>query len=86
MYEKRNVIIVYHVISEQHYVAAVVWSVAQSVKNLPAKQETWVQFLGQEDSPGEEKSNLLQYFCLENSMDRGARWLQSMGSERVRYD
>ena len=23
--------------------------VAQSVKNLPAMQETWVQFLGQED-------------------------------------
>ena len=23
--------------------------VAQSVKNLPATQETWVQFLGQED-------------------------------------
>ena len=48
--EKRNVIIVYHVISEQHYVVAdIVWSVAQSVKNLPAKQETWVQSLGQED-------------------------------------
>ena len=48
--EKRNVIIVYHVINEQHYVVAdIVWSVAQSVKNLPAKQETWVQSLGQED-------------------------------------
>ena len=23
--------------------------IAQSVKNLPAMQETWVQFLGQED-------------------------------------
>ena len=27
--------------------------VAQMVKNLPAIQETWVQSLGQEDSPGE---------------------------------
>ena len=27
--------------------------VAQLVKNLPAMQETWVRFLGQEDSPGE---------------------------------
>ena len=28
--------------------------VAQMVKNLPAIQETWVQSLGQEDSPEEE--------------------------------
>ena len=27
--------------------------VAQLLKNLPAMQETWVRFLGQEDSPGE---------------------------------
>ena len=25
-------------------------------------------------SSGEENGNLLQYSCLENSMDRGARW------------
>ena len=34
---------------------------AQSVKNLPAMWETWVQALGWEDP-------------LENSMDRGAWW------------
>ena len=28
--------------------------VAQSVKNLPAVQENWVRFLGQEDSLGKE--------------------------------
>ena len=28
--------------------------VAQTVKNLPAMQETWVEFLGQEDPPKEE--------------------------------
>ena len=28
----------------------------------------------------------LQYSCLENSMDRGAGGLQSMGSQRVRHD
>ena len=42
------------------------------VKNLPAMQETWVQFLGQEDSPGEGNGNPLQYSCLENPMDGGA--------------
>ena len=42
------------------------------VKNLPALQETRVQSLGQEDSPGEENSNLFQYSFLEISVDRGA--------------
>ena len=46
--------------------------VAQTVKNLPAMQETWVQSLGQE-SPGKGHGNPLQYSCLENPMDRGAR-------------
>ena len=42
------------------------------VKNLPAKQETGVRFLGGEDPPGEGNGNPLQYSCLENSVDRGA--------------
>ena len=37
-------------------------------------------------SPGEGNGNPLQYSCLENPMDRGAWWLQSMGSQRVRYN
>ena len=46
--------------------------VVQMVKNQPAMQETWVRYLGWEDSPGEGNGNLLEYPCLENSMDRGA--------------
>ena len=46
--------------------------VAQRVKNLPAMQETWVQYLGCEDSLGEGNGNPLQYSCLENPMDGGA--------------
>ena len=47
--------------------------VAQMVKNLPATQETQVQFLDWED-PQENKgmSTHFQNFCLENSMNRGA--------------
>ena len=41
------------------------------VKNLPAMQETWVQF-GLGRSPGEGHGNPLQYSGLENPMDRGA--------------
>ena len=43
--------------------------VAQLVKNPRAMRETWVQSLGWEDSPGEEKGYPLQYSGLENSMD-----------------
>ena len=45
---------------------------ALTVKNLPAIQETPVQTLDWEDSPGEGNGNPLQYFCLENFMDREA--------------
>ena len=34
--------------------------------------ETRVGSLSQEDSPGEGNGKPLQYFCLENPMDRGA--------------
>ena len=47
------------------------------VKNPPAMQETQVQTLGWEDSPGEGNDNPLQYSCLENPMVRGA-WLATV--------
>ena len=40
------------------------------VNNLPAMQDTRVQSLGWEKSPGEGNGNPLQYSCLENPMDR----------------
>ena len=42
------------------------------VKNPPANNEARVGSLGQED-PGEGNGNPLQYSCLDNPMDRGAR-------------
>ena len=45
---------------------------AQTVKNPSVVRETRVQSLGQEGFPGEGNGYLLQYSCLENSMDRGA--------------
>ena len=39
---------------------------AQTVKNPPAMQETWVQSLGGEDPLEEGMSTQLQYSCLEN--------------------
>ena len=40
--------------------------VAQLVKNPPAMQETWVWYLGGEDSLGGGHGNPLQYSCLKN--------------------
>ena len=40
--------------------------VAQTVKNVPAMWETWVQSLGWEDPLEEDMANPLQYSCLEN--------------------
>ena len=36
-------------------------------------------------SPGEGNGNPLQYFCLENRMDRGTPWATVHGSQRVRH-
>ena len=54
------------------------------VKNPPASQELQerhVRSLGWED-PGGGHGSPLQYSCLENSMDRGAWWAQSMSSQK----
>ena len=37
-------------------------------------------------SPGEGNSYPLQYSCLENPTDRGARWVIVYGSQRVGHD
>ena len=47
------------------------------VKNLPANAGDTGDvgsISGSERSPGVRSGNVLQYSCLENSMDRGAWW------------
>ena len=66
--------------------------VAQSIKNLPAMQETTcsVGDLGSipawRRSPRGGNSNPLQYCCLENPMDRGAWQATVCGVARVEQD
>ena len=48
--------------------------VAQSVKNLPAVQETRVQSLGWEDPLEKEMATHSSILGLENLTDRGAWW------------
>ena len=59
----------------------IVWwlVVAQTIRNLPATQETRVRSLGQEDPLGEGNDNPLQYSCPENPTDRGALWATAHG-------
>ena len=48
--------------------------VAQTVKNLPAMQETWVWSLGWKDSLEKGTATYSSILSLENSIDRGAWW------------
>ena len=59
--------------------------VAQSVKNMPAMQETWVRSLGWED-PLEKEMATHSISCLENPMDRGAWRATVHGVARVKHD
>ena len=59
------------------------------VKNLPATAGAAgdmcvIPGLGR--CPGEGNGNLLQYSCLANPMEKGAWWLQSIGSQTVRHN
>ena len=59
------------------------------VKNPPASARDGRDvgsILGSGRSPGGGHDNPLQDSCLGNPMDRGAWWLQSLGSHRVRQD
>ena len=59
------------------------------VKNLPAiqvAQETWVQSLGQEDSPEEGMATHSSIVAWRIPWSEEPGELQSMGLQRVRHD
>ena len=55
---------------------------AQSVKKLPAMQETWVRFLGQEDSLKKEMATHSSILSWEITWTGEPGGLQSMGSQK----
>ena len=59
---------------------------AQKVKNLPAVQETLVQFLGQEDPLEEEMAMPSSILAWRIPWTEEPGRLQSLGSQRVRQD
>ena len=60
--------------------------VAQSVKNLPAVQETRVQFLGQGDPLEKEMATHSSILAWKIPRTEKPGGLQSMGSQRVGHD
>ena len=56
------------------------------VKNLPTVQETWVQFLAQEDPLGKEMATHSSILAWRIPWTEEPGGLQSMGWERVRHD
>ena len=60
---------------------------AQTVKNPPAMQKTWVRSLGWEDPLEEDMATHSSIPAWRIPMDGGAWWgLQSMGSQRAGHD
>ena len=60
--------------------------VAQSVKNLPAVQETWVRSPGREDPLEKEMVTHSSILAWKISWTKEPGGLQSMGSQRVGHD
>ena len=56
------------------------------VKNLPVNAGDVGSILGSGRPPGEGNGNPLQYYCLENPMDRGVWWATVHGITKVRYN
>jgi len=60
--------------------------VTQTVKNLSAMWETWVQSLGQEDAPEKEMATHSSILAWRIPRTEELGRLQSMGSQRVGHD
>jgi len=58
----------------------------QTIKNLPARQETRVQFLGWEDSLEEKMATHFNLLAWRIPWTEELGGLQSRGSQRVRQD
>ena len=60
--------------------------VTQTVKNLPAMWETWVQSLGWEDPLEEGMATYSSFLAWKIPLDKRAWWATVHGLQRVRHD
>ena len=56
------------------YITRVCFPAGSVVKNFPAITGHMGSISGSGRYPGEGSGNSLQYFCLENTIDKGAWW------------
>ena len=70
----------------KYFVTCKVIKVAQTVKNLPALQKTWVWFLGWEDPLKEKMTTHSSILAWRISQTEEPGGLQSMGLQRVRHN
>ena len=66
-------------IKEKWIILAIMFLVAQTVKNLPAMQQTWVWSLGWEDPLEEGMAVDCSVLAWRIPMDRGAWWAAVQG-------
>ena len=71
-----------------HFIYGFSWAplVAQTVKNLPAVQETWVQSLGEGDALEKEMATHSSILAWRIPWIEKPVGLQPMGLQRVRHD
>ena len=80
--------LIYIKVGRKTGVLSVQWAslVAQRVNNLPAKWETWVQSLGQENPLEKGKAALSSILAWRIPWTKEPDRLQSMGLQRVGHD
>ena len=75
-----------HCVSERLITLNLSFLVAQLVKNLPAMQETWDQYLGQEDPLEKEMAAHSSILAWGISWTEEPGRVQSMGAQRVGHN
>ena len=82
--KETRTVMIYHILSLYWQIWASL--IAQSVKNPPAVQETWVQSLGWEDPLEKEMATHSSIIAWKISWTEEPGELQSMGLQGVRHD
>ena len=82
--KETKTVMIYHILSLYWQIWASL--IVQSVNNLPAVQETWVQSLGWEDPLEKEMATHSSILAWEIPWTKEPDGLQSMGSQRIGHD
>ena len=79
---RKRLIIILNVLIVRTHIYSMASLIAQSVKNLPAVHETWVEFLGWEDPLEKEMATHSSILAWRIPWTEEPGGLQSMGSQK----